>query len=709
MLSLVSTAKNCHIFTFFKILTIIGLMLCNASSVLADNAERVPRHVIALYDGSHEQDIRRISAHQLAELPLNHLGLIVRYWDLRQGWPDAERIRASLGVLAWIEVWRLDQPSEFFSWASSVIDAGRRVVLIGSPWDVRDRQGKPAELVEMDGLMRRLGVGIKSLVHDVTYRTTVAMQNKSMMGFERAIGPPFLPYGDYEPTSPPVTSHLVLSPGGQKPRSSHVVVTGPSGGFVERGYAVHQVIESPVRLWLLDPFLFFSTALGLDNEPRPDPTTLAGRRVFFAQVGSYGADLPSDVFGYRRAHVSAAQVVLEKVVRDYSQLPLNVSVAAPSVSRIEGSLYEIQQDQWLINAVSRMGHVSLSGDLVNRAVSIPLLASMPGINMSPELDRLHTDQKDNTDQRITAWNLHQAWLPSGYQHPVNLAPLVVSVAPNYLTMRFSYTELPPFTLPAEGAVRMVYGGITVTDPQQFLTEHSALKRSEQPRRVRPYGLYFELGSGQDEGRLHRVRKALDQAIEETLIPITVADYAGLVEGFARCDISKTGVRRWQAQSCAPLATLRFDQASGQNVDFDQSDGVIGQRHVQGSLYVALDNTLDQAVIVLRSSMDSGHQLAASRPYLIDSRWQVSHVIVKGKDIEFRAQGFGGGQMQWQFPRAGSVAVNVRIGEQVEWTQRVETDQEGLLQLDFPVNGMAGVLVSLEWEEIIKQKAKGTTL
>ena len=194
-----------------------------------------------------------------------------------------------------------------------------------------------------------------------------------------------------------------------------------------------------------------------------------------------------------------------------------------------------------------------------------------------------------------------------------------------------------------------------------------------------------------------------------MIPITVADYAALAVGFARCDISKTGARHWRAQSCAPLATLRFDQASGQNVDFDQSAGVVGQRHVQGSLYVALDNALDEARIVLRPSMDSGHPHAASRPYLIDSRWQVSHVKVKDKDVEFRAQGYGGGQMQWQFPRAGSVTVNVRSEEQIEWAKRVETDKEGLLQLDFPVNGMAGVLVSLEWEEGIKRKSEGTAL
>lgn len=690
-------------------LIIFGLTMCIASIAQAENFERVPRHVIALYDSSHEQDVRRISAHVLAELPLNYLGLNVQYWDLRQGWPDAAHIRASRGVLAWIETWRLDQPSEFFSWASSVVDAGKRVVLIGSPWEVRDHQGKPAELAIIDGFMRRLGVGVKSPVHDVTYRTSVVMQNRSMMGFERAIGPPFPPYGDYEPIREPVTSHLVLSPGGHKPRSSHVVITGPGGGFVERGYAVHQVIGSPVRLWLLNPFKFFATALGVADEPRPDPTTLAGRRVFFAQVGSSGADLRSDVFGYRRAHVSAAQVVLDKVVRNYSQLPLSVSVAAPNLTSTEVGTFAIRQDQWLINAISGMGNVVLTGDLVNRTESIPTLALMSGINIDPGLDKLITHHEANPDQRVAAWNLQQAWLPTGYQHPVGLAPLVVSLSPNYLTMRFSYTELTPFTMPANGAANMVYGGIAVTNPQQFLTELSALDRSEQPRRVRPYGLYFELGSGRDEGHLHRVRNALDQANKESLIPITVPDYAALVQGFTRCEITRSGLNRWRVQSCAPLATVRFDQASGLSVDFDKSTGVIGQRHMHGSLYVALDNALEDALIVLRPQTHSGNESIASGPFLIDSRWQISHVKVTGKDVEFRAQGFGSGQMQWRFPQAGSVSVNVRVGEQLEWAERMETDQEGLLQLTIPVNGMAGVLVSLEWEGRIKQKAEGTVL
>ena len=86
------------------------LMLLSPFSVMASDArgateKLVPRTIIALYDSSY-QNYTKISAtmaHKFAEMPLNHLGMIVEYHDVKNSLPDIKNRADVRGVLTWFD------------------------------------------------------------------------------------------------------------------------------------------------------------------------------------------------------------------------------------------------------------------------------------------------------------------------------------------------------------------------------------------------------------------------------------------------------------------------------------------------------------------------------------------------------------------------------------------------------------------------------
>ena len=94
-----------------------------------------------------------------------------------------------------------------------------------------------------------------------------------------------------------------------------------------------------------------------------------------------------------------------------------------------------------------------------------------------------------------------------------------------------------------------------------------------------------------------------------------------------------------------LQTIRFDRSTLKAVDFDRSRGVIGQRHINGSLYVYLDDNVSQPMsrnqrrsALLRAAGSADHA------YLLESRWTVVDLQRGEGRVDFTAQGFGGGDM-----------------------------------------------------------------
>ena len=79
-------------------------------------AEAVRREILAIYDSREEPRPDQTRIHRFAEMPLNHLGFVVTFWDVSTGLPSANRTAGIRGVITWF---RRAPPPSFYRWGRS--------------------------------------------------------------------------------------------------------------------------------------------------------------------------------------------------------------------------------------------------------------------------------------------------------------------------------------------------------------------------------------------------------------------------------------------------------------------------------------------------------------------------------------------------------------------------------------------------------------
>jgi hypothetical protein len=156
-------------------------------------------------------------------------------------------------------------------------------------------------------------------------------------------------------------------------------------------------------------------------------------------------------------------------------------------------------------------------------------------------------------------------------------------------------------------------------------------------------------SGDRQASLTALKRNLDYALKQPLVPVTASSYARAVQGFRTMRVRPRGADRWAVLNRGDLHTVRFDRALFKAVDFNRSEGVIGQRHLHGALYVALDPDVARPVVALRGSAEPEHIPSAGQAYLIESAWEVQGLQQNEEGFRFRAGGYLDGAMRWYVP------------------------------------------------------------
>lgn len=214
--------------------------------------------------------------------------------------------------------------------------------------------------------------------------------------------------------------------------------------------------------------------------------------------------------------------------------------------------------------------------------------------------------------------------------------------------------------------------------------------TETPRRLKPLSVYYHMYAGEKLSSLNAVLGCLRYAQKQETVPVTAGYFARIADGFFSTRITQLGQWVWQIENRDSLQTLRFDQGTSLAVDFAHSKGVIGQRHYQDSLYVALDEADAAPIVALREHTAKTESPAAHRPYLIQGRWQVWNLQAKGHKFTFIAQGFGTGEMIWRVPAGGRFEIQTRESGGDEGKSEVVAGQDGILRLALSVPATSGV-------------------
>ena len=186
----------------------------------------------------------------------------------------------------------------------------------------------------------------------------------------------------------------------------------------------------------------------------------------------------------------------------------------------------------------------------------------------------------------------------------------------------------------------------------------------------------------------------DRLREATLAPLTPVSanrYIAIVDGFFSTRIDRLDGATWQISNRGKLQTVRYDDAEHREVDIRSSVGVIGQKKIGTSLYVALDEAIEPAVIILRPTKQGdapGRQFA-----LVDSRWMIRHVVREACALSFETEGYGDGSFAWT-AAAGAYLIRVEQQGREIWRQAAEADSDGRLEFVVPVDATAPVSVTV---------------
>jgi hypothetical protein len=219
-----------------------------------------------------------------------------------------------------------------------------------------------------------------------------------------------------------------------------------------------------------------------------------------------------------------------------------------------------------------------------------------------------------------------------------------------------------------------------------------IRNTELPLRVKPFNVYYHMYSGEKLAALNAVRRNLEYARTQALAPVTTSRYAAIAEGFFTTRLRQVGPRAWRVTNRGALNTLRFDHASRLGIDLERSAGVVGARHQHGALYVTLDEEAVAPEVALRDLAPGEHVPRVSRPFLVHARWRVFGLRQVPGGIEFRAQGFGKGEFEWQLPGAARVRVRVRGREAAPIV--AESARDGLLAFTLDVSAIEPITITM---------------
>ena len=225
----------------------------------------------------------------------------------------------------------------------------------------------------------------------------------------------------------------------------------------------------------------------------------------------------------------------------------------------------------------------------------------------------------------------------------------------------------------------------------FLHLQATVAATEEPRRLKPVNIYYHTYAGETVAQLAAVRHNLDEARKSSLTPIAASQYPAIAEGFVTTEIIAVEGLKWRIRNRGALQTVRFDDAAGVELDLAKSTGVIGQNRKGSTLYVALDEAYDEAVIALAPSDSRVTQ--PQLPYLIDSRWQFRDLDRRDCGFKVTAQGFGSGQMHWGGLTPGKYRLLAQVDDKPVWETVEEIDESGRLELTVEANAIQPVVVT----------------
>lgn len=652
--------------------------------------KEVPRKVLALY----HLNPQFTPAHLYAEVVLNHLGLEVVHRSIDDPLPTDREMKGVRGVLTWFKTAdAVGNPRLYCEWAKAQMDRGLKLVILGEPgiFAGASRVMPPA----CQEMFHTLGLNYSGNFSDNPFYFDTIQKDSEMVEFERKL---LLVegniYSEFQAIDPQAKVYLKIKRRDME-GVSDMVVTTPHGGFAHASYIHYAVRELQKSQWHLNPFLFFEEAFELEGLPKPDTTTLNGRRIFYSHIDGDGIVNVSHI----KKKTYSGEIILEEVLKKYSGLPVTASIITGYLDMREF------QDEQVIDMYRNIFSLR-NVEVASHGHAHPLVWASGRLALNvPGYD--YSDKKEivGSVARLKGLLVNfgipkevSLFLWTGDCVP-NESQLGVASSAELLNMnggdsRFdrrydSYSFLHPLSI-AHRSQRQIYSSAPNENiytnlwkgPYYGYSEVvQSFKNTEDPIRIKPINIYYHYYSGEVAAALKAVQKAYDYVLDNEVFPMFASEYVRIVQDFFSTKIMELPGNGFEILNGGHLKTIRFDHEK-RNVDLDHSRGVVGFRYQKGALYVFLDDRLSHEVYLTTA--------APERPYVVHASFQISNFKGDPTRVRFNKQGWEKSVMEL----GGLIPdkeYGVYVGKSETW---LKSDHEGHLQVNFERAELDGPPVSV---------------
>ncbi|MBX2825865.1 MAG: bifunctional glycoside hydrolase 114/ polysaccharide deacetylase family protein [Gammaproteobacteria bacterium] len=597
-------------------------------SVGVGSLEVIPRDVLLVYDSRQSGAIEDSEVHRLLATPLEYFGYVPVYLDIAvETLPSAPLTGRIAGVASWFD--RPVNHPGYQGWITRQMREGISVAMLGHAGISFD-----TELSALTGLSPAFGFDAKT--------ATITTRDR-LIGFERD-PVPRVSLADGRLVSRGGDNQIHLGYTDADDRKLDTVVTGPWGGLAINP-SVIDIDPSGINFWIIDPFEFLRTALGLQTVPMPDVTTLNGNRLWFAHIDGDAlpswAEMPGKKLGaeviysellqrHRYPHsVSIVEAEMTSMPQVADRWPRMLTLMRKMFNEpyIEAASHTFSHPfKWgLIGAEPTSGKYNLAVGNYQFSAERELLGSLSFINEK----LLPADSSTN----LVFW--------SGDALPT--AETLAVVSDNNLINLNGGNTVISSAVPSASAVspmaRIVDGHVQAYAPimnenvytndwtgpfDGFRDVIDTLKMTDRPRRLKPQNIYYHFYSGTKIAAMKAMHEVYDWSLAQEINPVYASEYARLVPAWRKAGVARYLDGTWKLSFLGPLRSIRIlDQQYWPQLN--TADQLAGARRLHDGVYVHTDGS-DTVEFKLGTPEPQGPYLVASNgqvQYWKKNRWRCS--------------------------------------------------------------------------------------
>ncbi len=279
-------------------------------SVGIGSVEAIPRTILVLYDARQTPNLLLDNfALRFGSTPLNYLGYVLKFQDIRKPLPE-EILRGRVaGILSWISGAYLKSSMNLEKWLVRQKTDGVPIVFFDSLGGVPTSSFEKTFNIEAEE-NKEQAASVK-----ITYQSP-------MMGYE------IQPFAHLFAFSPIIAKggEVLLSLKDNLNRQNDVAAIMPWGGYALSPYVLTTLPNGEMR-WIINPLDFFQKAFHQPTIPIPDTTTENGRRLMMVHVDGDGF---VNRVEWNAKLISAESMLLD--IFDRYPVPTTVSVIEGEVS-----------------------------------------------------------------------------------------------------------------------------------------------------------------------------------------------------------------------------------------------------------------------------------------------------------------------------------------------------------------------------------------